>query len=124
MKKSIVAAVLVAGMTVSGGASAHGASPKHNGVLSSANDIDFELVERGGMPVIYVEDHGNKLPMAGATGKMTLLNGAQKTEVALQPAGDNILQASEKVTLKAGTKVMATILLPEKKTINVRFAVK
>lgn len=124
MKTSFVAALLVFGMAVSGGASAHGALPKHNGVLSNVSDIDFELVERGGTPVIYVEDHGSKLPMAGATGKMTLLNGAQKTEVALRPAGDNMLQATEKATLKTGTKAIASIVLPDKKTVNVRFAVK
>lgn len=124
MKISIVAAVLVAGLAVSGGASAHGALPKHNGVLSTANEIDFELVERGGTPVIYVEDHGSKVPTAGATGKLTLLNGAQKSEVALQPAGDNILQATGKATLSAGTKVIASIVFSDKKAVNVRFAMK
>lgn len=124
MKKSISAAVFAAGMLVSVGASAHGALPQHNGVVSTASDLHFELVNRSGTPVIYVEDHGRKLPTAGATGKLTLLNGTEKSDVALQSAGDNILQAREKVPLKTGTKVIASITFPDKKAVNVRFAAK
>ena len=38
--------------------------------------------------MIYVEDHGKPMAPAGLKGKLTVLNGAEKSEAALVAAGD------------------------------------
>lgn len=122
MKKMAIVMMLSIGLVGAGGAMAHGAKPKYDGVVSTANDLQFELANKDGIPVIYVEDHGKKLPTAGATGKMTLLNGTDKKEVVLAPTGENMLQANEAVVLSKGTKALASLTLPDKRIINVRFS--
>jgi hypothetical protein len=66
-----------------GNAFAHGAKPKHGGVVQAANDLSFELVAKGDTATIYIEDRDKPFSAAGATGKLTVLNGAQKTEATL-----------------------------------------
>ena len=51
---------------------------------------------------------GAEVDLAGATGKLTLLSGTQKQEVALAPAG-NALRAKGDFKLAAGTKVLASV---------------
>jgi hypothetical protein len=124
MKKMILATMLAVGLGSAGGALAHGAKPKHGGVVATANDLHFELVNKSGTPVVYVEDHGKALATTGMTGKMTVLNGTKKTELPLQPAGDNILQATGEAKLAKGTKAVALIALPDSEVVSVRFSVK
>lgn len=50
-----------------GNAFAHVAKPKHGGVVQAANDLSFELVAKGDIATIYIEDHDNPFPAAGAT---------------------------------------------------------
>lgn len=38
---------------------------------------------------IYIEDHGKKIDTKGATAKVSFLNGAEKSEATLDPAGEN-----------------------------------
>ncbi len=115
---------LALAMTVSGGVLAHNAKPKHGGIMREVNELQFELVNNGGAAKIYVEDHGKIHSTVGASGKLTVLNGTKKTEVALQPTGENVLEAGGEVQLTAGAKVVASITFADKKTVSVRFAVK
>lgn len=124
MKKMILATMLAVGIGSAGVALAHGAKSRHGGVVATANDLQFELVDKSGKPVIYVNDHGKALATSGMTGKMTVLNGMGKTELPLQPAGENMLQAAGEAKLEKGTKAVALITLPDSKVVNVRFAVK
>lgn len=124
MKKLITLAAMVVAMAASGNVLAHGDKPKHGGVLQEANDVSFELVNKDGKATIYVEDHGKPVSTAGATGKLTVLNGAEKSEVALEPAGDNTLAAKGDARLGKGTKAIAALTFADKKAVNVRFAVK
>lgn len=71
-------ASMAASVIVSGNVLAHGDKPKHGGIVRAASDLSFEMVNKDHATVIYVEDHGEKLSTAGATGKLTLLNGAEK----------------------------------------------
>jgi hypothetical protein len=104
-------------------ASAHSEKPKHGGVVQAANDLSFELVSKGDVATIYVEDHGKPFATAGMSGKLTVLNGTEKSEAELKPAGDNRLEA-QGVKLVKGSKAVASLTTPKKKTVNVRFAVK
>ena len=102
---------------------AHTDKAKHGGVVQAAADLSFELVPKGDVATIYVEDHGKPFATSGMTGKLTVLNGTEKSEAELKPAGDNRLEA-QGVKLGKGAKAVATVTTPKRKTISVRFAVK
>ena len=101
----------------------HEEKPRHGGVVSEAKDLNFELVNQNGNAVIYILDHGQPVDTAKASGKLTVLNGSEKTEVDLQPAGENRLASASNVPLNKGAKAVASLTLGEKK-VSVRFAVK
>lgn len=124
MKKLFALAALTMTVTLSGNALAHGEKPKHGGIVQEANDLNFELVNKEGKVLIYVEDHGNNKATAGATGKLTVLNGSQKSEVPLEAAGGNVLVTTGEAQLAKGTKAIATVTFADKKTVNVRFSIK
>jgi hypothetical protein len=96
----------------------------HGGIVTEAKDMDFELVAKPDQVALHVRDHGKPASAKGATAKLTLLNGTEKTSVTLSPAGDAHLQAKGSFAIKSGTKVVALVTLAGKKPINVRFAIK
>ena len=102
---------------------AHGEKPKHGGTVQVASDLSFELVPKGDAATIYVEDHGKPFGTAGMKGKLTVLNGTEKSEAELKPTGDNRLEA-QGVKLVKGSKAVASLTTEKKKAVNVRFAVK
>src|SRR3546814_13345021 len=71
-------------LAITGQVLAHGAKASHGGIAQSVNDLNFELVAKNGKATIYVEDHDEARSTAGATGNLTILNGAKKTEVPLE----------------------------------------
>ena len=91
--------------------------------MQAASDLSFELVPKGDVATIYIEDHGKPLSTAGMTGKLIVLNGTVKSEAALKPAGDNRLEA-QGVKLEKGAKAVASVTTPKNKTISVRFSVR
>ena len=124
MKKILSALVLGACALTLSVASAHtGPKPKHGGIVQGASELSFELVPQPEGATLYVEDHGKPLATQGMSGKLTVLNGAEKTEAELKPVGDNRLEARG-VKLAAGAKAVAALSTPAKKAITVRFAVK
>lgn len=122
--KTLSAALLVGASALSAGnALAHGAAPaQHGGVVQSAADLSFELVATPDGAALYLEDHDAALQTAGLSGKLTVLNGADKSEAELKPAGGNKLEAKG-VKLNKGAKVVA-VLNMGKKPVTVRFTVK
>ena len=123
-RKSLIVAALAAASTVWAGATfAHGEKPKQGGALQVVGDVAFELVPKGDAAVIYVEDHGKPVSTAGMSGKLTVLNGTEKSEAELKPAGDNRLEAKG-VKLVKGSKAVASVTAPGKKAVSARFAVK
>lgn len=124
MKKILALVTMAIALTTTGQVLAHGAKASHGGIAQSVNDLNFELVAKDGKATIYVEDHDEALSTAGATGKLTILNGAEKTEVPLEAAGNNQLVSKGEVKLAKGAKIVAAITFADKGTVNVRFAVK
>jgi hypothetical protein len=105
------------------GALAHGgAKPKHGGVVQVSNDLSFELVGNAAGVMIYVEDHGKPKAPNGMSGKITVLNGSEKSEADLVVAGDKL--EAKGIKLASGAKVVAALQTAEKKAITVRFAIK
>lgn len=124
MKKLMALVAMAVAVAVSGNVMAHGDKAKHGGIVQSASDLSFELVNKDGKATIFVEDHGKPVSTAGATGKLTVLNGTEKAEVPFEPAGENTLVAKGEAKLVKGTKAIAAVTFADRKKVNVRFSVK
>jgi hypothetical protein len=102
---------------------AHGAAPaQHGGVVQSANDLSFELVPSADGATLYVDDHDADYDTKKMSGKLTVLNGTQKSEADLTPAGGNKLEAKG-VKIAKGARVVAAIT-EGGMSLTVRFTVK
>jgi len=125
MGSRLIAVALAAAFSVTAvPADAHdNVRAKHGGVVQVASDLAFELVAKPDGAVLYVEDHGKPVATTGMSGKLTVLNGRDKSEADLKPAGDNRLEAIG-VKLSSGAKVVAALTTPRNRAITVRFAVK
>ena len=124
--RNLFAATLLglAATAFAAGEHSHDTKPQHGGVVSTASDMDFELVAKADGVTLYVRDHGKAANTQGAAAKLTLLSGSEKSEVALAPTGDNKLEAKGSFKVGAGTKAVATVTMAGKKPVNVRFAMK
>ncbi len=107
-----------------GTALAHGgAKAMHGGIVQVANDLSFELVVDADGATIYLMDHGKPLASKGISGKLTVLQGAQKAEAEIKEAGDNKLRATG-VKLGKGDKLVAVINAAAGKSTTVRFTIR
>ena len=102
----------------------HEHKPLHGGVVVESNDMDYELVAKSDVITLHLRDHGKPANTQGMSAKLTLLNGTEKSEVMLAPAGSSHLEAKGSFKVAAGTKVVALVTMPGKKPANVRFAIK
>ncbi len=126
MNRIRLAALALAAATLSGAALAvtDDHTPQHGGVVVETKDMDFELVAKQGLITLYLREHGKVIDAKGATGKVTVLNGAQKTEATLAHVGGNKIEAKGAFPAGPGTKIVAMVQWPGKKPMNVRFALK
>jgi hypothetical protein len=124
MNKFVSAMLIGLSLVVAQPVLAHGEKPRHGGVMSEAKDLNFELVAENGKAALYILDHGAPLPSGNVVGKLTVMNGSEKSEVDLQPAGENKLISTSDVKLSKGSKVIASVTLADKKNVGVRFSVK
>jgi hypothetical protein len=95
--------ILALTLGVSTGAFAH---PDHDDEPQQTIKLNASSSASG--VVVYLTDKGAKVPTAGATGKLVWFKGAAKGEAALQPAGDNGMEAKG-AKLPAGSKMQASI---------------
>ena len=124
MKKFLMIVALGAATLACGSAMAHGdAKAQYGGIVQMVDDQSFELVVRGDSAALYLGDHGEKVPTANMTGKLTVLSGTNKSEAKLEPAGGHKLEAKG-VKITKGDKVIALITSADKKTTSVRFGIK
>ncbi len=123
MKKLLTVMVLGLSALSINVAMAHGSGKsKHGGAVATASDLNFELVGTPTGAVIYVDDHGKPMAPTGMSGKLTVLNGSEKSDAELVEAGDKL--EAKGIKLAAGAKVVAALTTPAKKAITVRFTVK
>ncbi len=100
----------------------HDHSAKHGGIVVEVKDVDYEVVAKPDVIQIYARDHGKAVKVEGGKAKVTLLNGSEKSELDLAPAGDK-LEAKGSFKVAKGTKGVAMVTLGGK-TNAVRFEVK
>lgn len=118
------AAMIAAALAGAAGVMAHGApDPQHGGVVQVVSDLGFELVGTMEGAALYVTDHDDDYDAARLSGTLTVLNGSQKSEAELKPAGGNKLEAKG-VNLGKGAKAVAVLNTSSRKPITVRFTVK
>jgi hypothetical protein len=121
-QRLLAASLAGATLVFAHGAFAHGAGePKHGGAVATANDLAFELAPGADGATLYVEDHGKPFATAGMSGRLTVLNGAERSEAKLEPAGENRMRAKG-VKVAKGSKSVAHVTLPDKKELSVRFS--
>ena len=95
---------------------------QYGGTVAEAGMAQFELVSKGGQLIVYVSNHGQAVATAGATGKLTILEGAKKLELDLKPAGDNRLEA--KGSAASGAKALISVQLPNGSPMQARAVLK
>lgn len=98
-------------------------TPKHGGIFIGGKVYDLEVIARSDVIQVYVHNHGKQANVDGAKGKVTLLNGSEKTEVDLAVAGDK-LEAKGAFKVAKGTKGIASVTLPGKPAAVGRFEVR
>jgi hypothetical protein len=126
MKKQAFLAALalaLAGSAFAAGDHKHGHEhkPMHGGVVIEVKDMDYELVAKPATIQLHLRDHGKPADVTKASAKLTLLNGTEKQEVELKPAGDK-LEATGSFKVGPGTKAVAVVTIGGKPAGTVRFA--
>jgi hypothetical protein len=87
--------------------------------VQAASGLSFELVALPDGAAIYVVEDDEPMSPSGLKGKLTVVNGTDKTETELAVAGDKLV--AKGVKLPSGAKVVATLVTPGAKLITVRF---
>lgn len=119
----LMAAVLAGAAGAALAAGEHDHKPTKGGVLVAGKEADYELVAKPNVLQLYVMDHGKAKDISKASAKVTLLNGAEKQEVQLAPAGDH-LAATGDFKVGAGTKAVAVVTDGGKTLGTARFTLK
>jgi hypothetical protein len=121
--KAFIITSLAAAMFAAAPVVAHTeAKPQYGGVIAAGGDLSFELAAESAGASLYVIDHGKPADVSKMGGKLTVLNGTQKSEAELKPAGGNKLVA-DGVKVEKGTKAVASIRTGGK-TVTARFTMK
>ena len=122
--KALLATVVAAAALTASVAWAHGdEKARHGGLVQMAGEVKFELVAKGDSAEVYLDDHGEAIPTAKLSGKLTVMSGANKSEAKLEPQGNDKLVAKG-VKLVKGDKVIALVTLADKSTSSARFVIK
>ena len=116
-------AACTAGPVLAGGDHHHDHAPKNGGIVLETKAGDWEIVAKPELLQIYISDHGIPFQLKGATAKITLLNGTEKSEAELLPSGDK-MQATGSFKVGKGTKGIAVLTLAGKPPATARFEVK
>lgn len=118
---SLAIAVCTAGPVMAAGEHDH--APKNGGIVVESKVGDLEIVAKPDLLQIFISDHGKPMQLDGAKAKVTLLNGAEKSEAELMPAG-NKLEAKGSFKVAKGTKGIAVLTIAGKPPATARFEVK
>lgn len=117
-----LAALTTASLLAHAHGEAHSHAPQHGGVVVEVKDMDLELVAKPDVLQLYLRDHGKPADVSKASAKVTLLNGTEKQEAALAPAGDR-LEAKGSFSIAPGTKALAQVTVGGK-VLSARFEIK
>ena len=122
-KFKFLAALTLAAMAAAPVMASGDHTPKNGGILVETKAGDFEIVAKPDSLQIFFMDHGKAVKFDGAKAKITLLNGTEKSEAELLPAG-NKMEAKGSFKVAKGTKGIAVLTLAGKPPATARFEVK
>lgn len=100
----------------------HRVQASHGGIVAEANHLEFELLAQSDVITLFVRDHGKPLATQGASARLTLLSGGEKSEISLLPAGENRLEARGNFALAKDSKAVVLLTMPGQKLANLRFS--
>lgn len=125
MKNVLLVLLMLFGLqmsVVAGPGHDHGKDHKamHGGLFHQAAH-DYELVIKDGEARLYVTDHGNVVNLVGASAKLTVLEGSQKTEVQLKPAGGYFSGQFAKTPAKGARAVVQLKIGGESSTARFKY---
>ncbi len=111
---------LLAALTASYPAVAHEGhgQPQFGGVVAEAGVAQFEIVAGDGKVTVHATQHGAPLATAGASGRLTVLDGTKKSEIELAPAGENRLAGAGRVP--SGARLLLNVSLAGQKPLQAR----
>jgi hypothetical protein len=114
--------VIAAAMAVCGAAIAEtdDHTPKHGGIVVEGKALDFEIVAKADLIQVYVQEHGKKVSLEGAKGKLTLLSATGKSDADLLPVGDR-MEAKGSFQISKGIKGVVSVTLSGKPAATARF---
>jgi len=121
--RSALLALLMAVCSISANAGKGDHKPRFGGVVVQSKVGDLEIVAKPESIHIHISDHGKAVKLDGAKAKVTLLNGAEKSEADLVLVGDK-LEAKGAYTVAKGTKGIAIVTLAGKPPVTARFSIK
>ena len=116
--KTLLLALALSGYGNAALAHAEHGQPQYGGVVAEAGEMQFEVVGKDGLLTVYLSNHGNPIPAAGATGKLVAMAGTNKSEFELKAAGDSRLQGSG--SIPAGAKLLISVQWVGKKPMQAR----
>ena len=96
----------------------------HGGQALATGPYHLELVATDGELTLYVTDHSDKtIPTDGAKAKATIQHGTEKarTQVELEPSGENTFKGTGTFTINPDTGVMVFLRMPEQDAYAARF---
>ena len=121
---ALIAATLAAGvLAFPAQAQKHAHVASHGGIAVDTRQAGLEIVAKPDVIQIYVDDHGKPVTLEGAKARVTLLNGTEKTEVELLPAGDK-LETKGSFKVATGTKGVMVVTLAGKPAMTARFSIE
>ena len=120
---SALLALLMAVCSISANAGKGDHKPRFGGVVVQSKVGDLEIVAKPESIHIHISDHGKAVKLDGAKAKVTLLNGAEKSEADLVLVGDK-LEAKGAYKVAKGTKGVAIVTLAGKSPVTARFEIK
>lgn len=118
-----IAVSLSTGFAVAQTKDVHVLKPKHGGLMSEVNHIEYELVLKPEGTELYLQDHGKPMDLTNTSATLTVLDGAEKTGIKL--LAQSKMLKGDGITLKnPNYTAIATVEFPNKKKSTVRFSNK
>ena len=100
---------------------AHGdETPQHGGIVKVEHEMIFELVRSDSETSLYLRDHGKPYPSEKLSGIVTVLADGIKSEIALEPAGDNKMVAD--IVIPNGAKILLKVKEDGHHSVTVRYS--
>lgn len=122
---SILTSAIIAVAAPAVHAHAEHGQPQYGGIYGEAGTFQAELVIKDAQATLHLSNHGEALSAQGASGKLTVMGAdGKRSSVNLAPAAGNQLVAKLEGKPAAGSKIIASIVLPGRQPANIRYVIE